>query len=83
MSLTTVRVEKAASTRLLLSQHTNPFTTRLHTLTPHASRRSLAFGVLPLVPPPDALREVLQWTNVVCPLLPVLYLTLLCLSVSS
>eukprot|EP00961_Rhodomonas_salina_P123338 1661518-Rhodomonas_salina.1 len=70
MSLATVRVEKAASTRLLLSQHANPLTMRLHTLTPHASLLSPAFGVLPLVPPPDVLREVLKWTNLVCPLLP-------------
>eukprot|EP00961_Rhodomonas_salina_P084454 1134670-Rhodomonas_salina.1 len=83
MSLATVRDEKVASTRLLLSQHTSLLTARLHTLTPHASCQSLEFGVLPFVPPPDELRKVLKWTNLVCPLLPVLYLTLLGLSVSS
>eukprot|EP00961_Rhodomonas_salina_P021870 294510-Rhodomonas_salina.2 len=82
MRLATVRVKKVVSMRLLLSQHTDLLTMRLHTLTPHASHRSLEFGVLPQEPLPDAFREVLEGAKLVGQLLPVVYLTPLGLSVS-
>eukprot|EP00961_Rhodomonas_salina_P037918 509350-Rhodomonas_salina.1 len=56
---------------------------RLHTLTPSAAHCLLVLGLLPPVPTPDSLREVLEVTNLVGQLLPVVYLTLLCLGVCS